>query len=391
MKVVYVLNSTLSSGGATKAFHNMLNGLVSNGIEPLVVVPDGNDFCKTLESEGIKTLILNYRPATYPPFRSLKNIVLFLPKLLARIYVNGLAARRLCKEVKNFDADLIHTNVSVINIGMKAARKLGIPHVTHIREYGDKDFNMRLYPTRSCYLKNFTRKDSHTICITKDISKYYHLDNQLNSKVIYDGVLHKTDVIEEKNKENYFLFAGRLEEGKGIADLISAYGKMCCEKNGVFPLLIAGDTNDKNYLNSLHTLIWSMGYNYSDYDIKFLGNRTDILELMSKAAALIVPSRSEGFGFITAEAMFSGCLVIGKDVAGTKEQFDNGLQKTGSEIGLRYLDEAELIKRMCEVMDNGIESYFKMIDGAKQTVLSLYTAERQSENIMNFYKNIIEK
>ena len=45
---------------------------------------------------------------------------------------------------------------------------------------------------------------------------------------------------------------------------------------------------------------------------------------MSKALALFVPSSFEGFGFITVEAMFCGCLVIGRNTGGTKEQFDNG-------------------------------------------------------------------
>lgn len=57
---------------------------------------------------------------------------------------------------------------------------------------------------------------------------------------------------------------------------------------------------------------------------------------MSKAQALIVASRFEGFGFITTEAMWNDCLVIGKNIAGTKEQFDNGVAETGHEIGLRF-------------------------------------------------------
>lgn len=49
---------------------------------------------------------------------------------------------------------------------------------------------------------------------------------------------------------------------------------------------------------------------------------------MNRATALIVPSPFEAFGLITAEAMFNKCLVIGKDTAGTKEQFDNGQKNT---------------------------------------------------------------
>lgn len=61
--------------------------------------------------------------------------------------------------------------------------------------------------------------------------------------------------------------------------------------------------------------------------VVFLGMRKDIYSLMKDAMALIVPSYWEGFGFITTEAMFNGCLVIGRNTSGTKEQFDNGLDR----------------------------------------------------------------
>jgi len=47
--------------------------------------------------------------------------------------------------------------------------------------------------------------------------------------------------------------------------------------------------------------------------------RDDVYAIMSRATALIVPSHFEGFGRITAEAMFNGCLVAGYNSAGTRE------------------------------------------------------------------------
>ena len=384
MKVVYVLHSTDNFGGATKAFSIMLERLMANGIEPLVVMPDGNGFCKDLRDCGINTLILNYRPATYPPVRNIKQVILFIPKLIARICVNNIAARKLRKEAGDFGADLIHTNVSVVNIGMKAARRLGIPHITHIREYSDK-ISMHVFPVKSLYFRNLARAGSYTICITKGILRYYHLDGQKNSKVIYDGVLHESDAIKIAQKDNYFLFAGRLEEAKGISDLMKAYAEVCGTREDAFPLLVAGDSGNRNYVAQLHGLADSLNVSGK---VKFLGNRNDVLELMSKASALIVPSRSEGFGFITAEAMFSGCLVIGKDVDGTKEQFDNGLEMTGDEIGLRYSDNAQLVSLMCGVMDSGAETHLPMIRRAQQTVTSLYTIEQNTARIIDLYKEI---
>ena len=40
--------------------------------------------------------------------------------------------------------------------------------------------------------------------------------------------------------------------------------------------------------------------------------------------------------------MYNHCLVIGRNTAGTKEQFDNGLDQTGEEIGLRFDSDLEL-------------------------------------------------
>mgnify|MGYP004714438603 CR=1 FL=1 len=74
--------------------------------------------------------------------------------------------------------------------------------------------------------------------------------------------------------------------------------------------------------------------------VLFLGQckQNKVYELMYNAAVFVVPSRNEGFGFITAEAMFNGTIVIGKNTGGTKEQMDNGKENTKSEIAFRYIN-----------------------------------------------------
>ena len=130
-------------------------------------------------------------------------------------------------------------------------------------------------------------------------------------------------------------------------------------------------------------------------DLCFLGLRQDVLQLYSDATALIVPSLSEGFGFITAEAMFSGCLVVGHDVAGTKEQFDNGVELTGEEIALRYTQQEQLVQHLLDITDaveKGVFSarYEPMILRAQQVVKQLYTSERNAEQIFQEYQEILK-
>ena len=116
---------------------------------------------------------------------------------------------------------------------------------------------------------------------------------------------------------------------------------------------------------------------------------------MQETIALIVPSRSEGFGFITTEAMFSGCLVIGNDVAGTKEQFDNGQRLTEKEIGLRYTTQEQLVQHLLDITESVHNNTFThmyepMILRGQRVVKQLYTTECNAEQIYQFYKNITQ-
>ena len=124
--------------------------------------------------------------------------------------------------------------------------------------------------------------------------------------------------------------------------------------------------------------------------IKLLGIRKDILEFYSHAKAFIVPSLSEGFGFITAEAMFSGCLVIGNNTAGTKEQFDNGKEITGEEIALRYSTQEQLIQHLIDVTNNPSLEYEAMILRGQAVAKQLYSIEENANKIHKFYLFIIQ-
>lgn len=113
--------------------------------------------------------------------------------------------------------------------------------------------------------------------------------------------------------------------------------------------------------------------------------------LMHKALALVVASKAEAFGRVTAEAMFAGCLVIGRNTAGTKEQFDNGLLFSQREIGLRFSSINELASLFNQIMENGVVTYFPMIKAAQDTVAHLYSEEQYVSAIYDFYKYVLHK
>ena len=394
MKVVYITSSTTMSGGGSKSFLNIVYGVIHYGVKPIIICPDKGAMYQALIEKGISVYACFYRTGTYPPFdKNWKDILLFIPRLFGRLLANAIGVLQLCKICKKEKPNIIHTNVSVTNIGYYASQILHIPHIWHIREYGDLDFNVHYFGGHKGQLQKYKKNNSYTICITKDLQKHNDLAKEKKSKVIYNGVLSLQNLLYTANKQPYFLFVGRVEEAKGVLPLLEAYISYCNKVEHPIPLRIAGQLKGDKYEQHCKELVYTQ--NLQSY-VSFLGEISDILPLYQNAQAMVIPSISEGFGRITTEAMFSGCLTIGNDVAGTKEQFDNGKQLTGEEIGLRYTTLEQLVQHMSNITEaaqNGTftQTYEPMILRAQKVVAQLYTTEQNAQQVYQFYQEICSR
>ena len=382
MKVLYVLSGTDLYGGSTKAFYNLFKEVKLKGVEPLVFCTQKNGIYNILKEEGVSVEASDFRFTSWPGYRG-GDLLFFVPRLLFRIYLHTVAYYKLLQFAKINKPDIIHSNVSVIDIGYLVARKLHIRHIWHVREYGLLDFNIHVAPSYSIFKKRLNDKINHSICITKGIQIYHGLSD-INSTVIYDGVMSQKMIRYNPVKGNYFLFVGRLEKTKGADVCIDAFKKLVDEQGTESELRIAGAPIKDEYLDYLKSQA-------KGYRISFLGARKDVYDLMYNAKALIVPSKNEGFGFITAEAMFNGCLVIGRNTSGTKEQMDNGLEKTGNEIALRFETEAELVMRMKEVDNLNSAVFREMVMRGLAVASDLYSTEKHAARVASLYKRIVDE
>lgn len=385
MKILYLAHSD-NLHGAGRALLHIIEELRLLMVDIVVVLPDNEGvICAKLQAMGIGCFFAPICMAVYPPLKSFRDNFLFLPRLTRLLLYNSISFLKIIYFVKKINPNIIHSNVGPIHIGSLVARIMHIPHVWHIREFQDLDFGWTPVPYPRYFRNKLHKKNNHLISITKAVSCYFQLKD--NACIIYDGVFD-TRVIPEikKKKKNYFLFVGRLEEAKGIDDVITAFiGILPRYRN--YELWIAGD-GILSYTENLRLKVESSGLSER---IKFLGFCTDVYSLMSEAMALIVPSRFEGFGFITAEAMFNGCLVIGNNVAGTKEQFDNGVSYCGQEIGIRYSGKEELVKSIRQVCEDGIYPYLQLLEKAQDTAVKLYSSENNARKIFELYNQIIKK
>lgn len=387
MKVLYVINATTPAGGANKSLLAMLDGLTERGITPVVVAPDAEGICHSLHDRGIETHALPFRPNTFPRLSSAKDWPTFLPKLAARRLVNAKAAKAVARLCIERGVELVHSNVSVVDIGFRAAMTLGLPHVYHFREFADLDFGMHYFHSWRAFHKAIDRPLSYSICITRGIASHHGLSGA-RARVIYNGIAnlpHPAATVERKRR---FLFAGRIEPAKGLAEAVQAYCLYAKQTDDPAQLAVAGEVTDAAYFQRIKAFISDNGL---DANIAFLGERSDVAQLMQESIATIVASRFEAFGRTTAEAMACGCLVIGHDTGGTREQFDNGLRLTGEEIGLRYTTVEQLAEHLHAVADAPVGSHADMECRARLTVERLYSTDANVESVFNFYKDITDQ
>lgn len=382
MRILYLSSSNIFGGGSVALF-NLIKGMKDLGHEVKVLTPCGEgDFLSMLQSVGVEYEQLEMPLSIYPVNRNiLKYSILFLTYILT---VKKFR-KHVEQKILSYHPDIVHSNVGPLNIALNACIKYLIPHVWHHREYQDIDFGMHFFPSIKSFNTQINSLGNYNIVITKQLFSYRDFRVGVD-RVIYDGVFDRKAVPQiDDRKENYVLFVGRIEVGKQPDEVISVF-KNFRKKHPGMKLLLAGSYDENNaYYKKCQQIVLA---NDLTNDVHFLGVRKDVYELMSKAKMLVVPSKFEGFGFITVEAMLNGCIVIGRDTAGTKEQFDRGVECTGAEIALRYRTKDELLTAMEYVMNNNLKD---MQNRAQEVVVKYYSIQTHVANVLAFYNDILLK
>lgn len=381
LKVLYIAHISSKYTGSNRSMLNMLAGLISKGISPIVVMPPMEDMSlkEELAKLDIETHIVQYYPPIYQQTKSLKDKLLYYPKLIKHKLVNRVAEKRILELAKINNVGIVHTNVGPLLLGNHSAKILGVPHVWHLREFQDLDFNMDTWYSKMQFKAMVREPNNYPIAISRAVFDYFEL--QPPAEVIYNGIMKSFEKQFIENKEPYFLFVGYLAENKGIVALLNAF-QTFSEINKAHKLLVAGSTGDVMFMKHLRDLVIKKGI---EDRVEFLGHRDDIFSLMTKATALIVPSFNEAFGRITAEAMFNGCLVIGKNAGGTKEI----IEKIG--LGLLYDTEEELVRSMEAVVSNGIDSYYDALKEATEKAVVHFSQEKNADYVYQYYQKILSK
>lgn len=122
-------------------------------------------------------------------------------------------------------------------------------------------------------------------------------------------------------RKPYFVAVERLEESqKDVSTLLRAYAKARTEADGPFPgLVVVGAGRDEAMLHHLASEL-----HIEDATV-FTGFQSDAAPYISRAEALVLASKYEGFGLVLVEAMVLGRPVVASDCpSGPAEVLDDG-------------------------------------------------------------------
>lgn len=362
--------------GASHSLVAILEGLKAV-YEFLVIVPHNGMMVDELNRIGVNYQILNLPRCGYFNYSSFQKHL----KRTISYYKNKRGFdEKLLLIVQKFLPDLIYTNTSVLSFGYDLSKKIKKPHVWHIREYGDKDFNISYIPSRKIIV-NKIKKNKTSIFTTNLLKEHWLGQEKYNSEIIYNGVL-EYQTVPPKEKSSDIITIGIVGVIMSIKkqDFAIKVFKECYEKNNNLRLNIYGAISDHNYYLSLLKNIKS---NELSHVVTFLGYKLNT-EIYKEIDILISCSKDEAFGRTLIEAMSHKIPVLARNSGGPSEILSDNY-----ELSL-YNNVDEAIVKMNKLINNS-DFYKKSSDDGYKLAMKCFSKENYVQNISSVFNKIINE
>lgn len=315
-KRILLLHSSNDMYGASRIALQVIDILIKAKYEVHVILPSNGELNKVITEKGASCSIYNlgvFRKK-YLNLKGLYNRFLKIKK--AKNYISNY--------IDKHQIDLLYTNTSVIISGGLAAKKRGIPNISHIHEIPTGN---KLYETFiGLFVRYFSTK---VIVVSNSVANHwrpYLKKNQLEK--VYNGIIFPLikalNSRKTKSGQNITVTSiGRLVPGKGHKYFIEV-AKELLKLNNQYQFLIVGDAfpGYESYEEELKTLVIE---NNLHQTIHFLGYRTDIEDILTKTDLVFHSSIApDSLPTVLFEAIKMRVPVSATELAGAVEILDNG-------------------------------------------------------------------
>jgi len=383
MTVLYILDPAII-GGATRAFLTFVSILKNKGITPIVCTANKTELNEELSSMEITNFpIWHNEMITTCTHHGVRKIIWWLRRFLP-YFIRDILAITIIRQKTNIkDVDIIHTNSTRSDVGFFLSKIFHKPHVVHIREFGDNDYNCKpLNPFWKLYYNKFSHK---FLCVSNAVMNHWIAKgiDPAKCELLYDGIAY--DNILESSDESKFdktlkiIMSGNVLPTKGQHLAIKAIGSLPPKIKEHISLDFIGWVTEAE-----ETKLISLSKDVELINpVKFYGTRNDVLQLLKNYHVGLMCSKSEGFGLVTAEFMFAKLGIIASNTGASPELIEDNICGLNFEVG-NYKSLAEKIQCYYFNRDLIVSHSTK----AKKKALRLFKAQTNADGIYNTYIDI---
>ena len=315
-KKILLIHSSNDMYGASRIVLQVIDILIKAKYEVHIILPYNGVLNKIITDKGAScsTYNLGVLRKKYLNLKGLYNR--FLKIKMAKNYISNY--------IDKHHIDLLYTSTSVIISGGLAAKKRGIPNISHIHEIptGNKLYEI----FTGLFARHFSTK---VIAVSNSVAKHWRSYLKKNQLIkVYNGIVFpfaKTpNNTKKKTDQNITVTSiGRLVPGKGHKYFVEV-AKELLKFNNQYQFLIVGDTFSgyESYEEELKKLVTQNDLNQT---IHFLGYRTDIEAILSKSDLVFHSSIApDSLPTVIFEAIKMRVPVVATELAGAVEILDNG-------------------------------------------------------------------
>lgn len=380
MRVLYITHSN-ALDGANRSLLQLVKELRDNhGVDPVVVCPrdrNAHVLADAYAKEGIECIAIRLVSFKLAGHRSLfARLLLALSFIVHNVY--------LIYALRRVRFDLVHSNSSVIDMGVYLAMWRGVPHVWHLREFGYEDFRMEPVFGRG-YERWVYRKCTCAIAISKAIGQKYKPYFGSRLRLVYNGVVPQPASLSatHANSVPVFCIVGRLEPNKNQMEVLKACRRLKREGKCAFRLLIVGGGGNTAYIEELKRYVAA---NRLEDEVEFMSYRNDVPKVLSKCDVGLTASTNEAFGRVTVEYMMQNLAVIASDTGANPEIIDDGT------TGLLYHsgDAAQLADKMKLLAENR-DLLLRLADNGRRQAQERFSSVSNSDSIYRLYTTLVKQ
>lgn len=307
--------------------------------------------------------------------RSVENVIPYLQKIVPTyLYGYGVDGEKITtKELKK----LIFSDKKVV---VHCHRNNEVMKMLFYRLLGAK---FKLVSTRhaesepSGLTRFLLKKSDSVITLTNSMHQSLGIENMKVAHGVNTDMFHPKENVSLNNiqQENIIICAGRVRKAKGQIVLLEGAVEVL-KNNPDWVLVIVGKVDKPPFLEEMKTIVDKHGVGSQVY---FVDETPDIIMYYQAAKVAVVPSFTEGFSLVCAEAMScENTVVATKDVGVHSELISD------KESG--YLFEAGNSKELQNILSDIVSGILPALGKqARNEIVENWSAKKEAEGLYKAY------